>query len=118
MNFSFIVVGIAAAMLAGCTRHPSVEQVGARGRAGDLIAVLKLVRQEYPNAVPPAGGAVADATEYAESELFAEQAQAKLAALEQAGGLRDSSRADAMRGGVARVREQVEQKASPQEVSR
>src|SRR4051812_19012911 len=118
MNFSFIAIGLGAAMLAGCTRDPAVEQAATRGRAADLIAVLKLVHQEYPNAVPPAGGAVADATEYAETELFAEQAQAKVAELDKAGDLKNSSRAAAMRDGVARVRELVGRKASSAEVAR
>src|SRR5689334_20568848 len=84
MNFSFIAIGLAAVLLAGCARDP----------------------------------AVAEATEYAETQLFAEQAQTKLGELEKTGAAKDASRAAAMRDGVARVREQVEKKAPPPEVSR
>src|SRR6266481_7782644 len=100
MIFSFIngraprrraIVAATVLAVVGCTRSGDVvgtgrtaaptSTPGAAAGAADVIGALKLVRQEYANAVVPAGGAVADATEYAETELFAEQAESKFAAL-------------------------------------
>src|SRR4029079_7672429 len=116
MIFSFISIAppraalaaLVAVALVACTRSdtPAPHAVtsprpdGARA-AAEVIGALKLVRQEYANAVAPAGGAVADATEYAETELFAEQAEAKFAALAQAGGVPDAARGAAIRDGIA-----------------
>ena len=130
MKFSFnrygalsAVLGASLALCAplGCTRDREATQQAAqaetRTRAADLIGVLKLVRQEYMNAVAPGGGTVVDETEYAETELFAEQAQAKVAELTTGGDAKDE-RAGKMRDGVARIHEQVTQKAPPAEVTR
>ena len=96
MNISFIMImqpwrGLAVLALAavlGCARAgdapvapTSTPTPVAGAGAADVIGALKLVRQEYANAVPPEGGKIADATEYAETELFAEQAATKFAAL-------------------------------------
>ncbi len=118
MKFKITTIAVlAVALVAECSRHEDAKGDETQARAGELIGVLKLVRQEYQNAVTPAGGAVIDATEYAETELFAEQAQAKLAQLDHAGVL-PSAHAGAMRDGIARVREQVGAKAAPAEVGR
>ena len=68
-----IAVGLLVLGLAGgCTRAPSDEpasatapdpQAASRELAGDLLGALKLVRQEYANAVAPDGATVVDATE-------------------------------------------------------
>jgi hypothetical protein len=105
----------------GCTRtsdpgSPPTKAADAetptRRAAGDLLGVLKLIRQEYPNAVAPAGGTVIDATEYSESELFGEQAAAKLAALQTAGGV-DAARGERLGSAVTTMRDGVARKAPP-----
>ena len=109
---------VLVALTAACSRREEAKRDETQARAGELIGVLKLVRQEYQNAVAPAGGEVIDPTEYAETELFAEQAQAKLAQLDHAGALPSAERAGAMRDGIARVRAQVGSKAAPAQVGR
>ncbi len=125
MNFSFNrTVRRAAALLAAavvlsplaCARHGAADAEETRTRAAEIIGILKLVRQEYVNAVAPDGGRVIDPTEYGETELFAEQAQAKLPQLERTAALAGSERGRAIRDGVARVRDAVGRKAPPSEV--
>src|SRR6185295_14484494 len=105
-------IGCVAAALAaaafGCTRQPAGDG-GAAMRAGvaEVIGALKLVRQEYGNAVAPEGGKVIDATEYAETELFAEQAQAKFATVAAVPGGPDPARAKAIADGLTRLHEAV-----------
>jgi hypothetical protein len=116
-------VALVAVPVVGCTRAdtPTTQAIatphadGARA-AAEVIGALKLVRQEYANAVSPAGGAVADATEYAETELFAEQAEAKFAALAAGGGVADD-RAAAIREGIAATRAAIARHAPPTEVA-
>jgi len=86
----------------------------ATAGAADVIGALKLVRQEYANAVPPEGGAVSDATEYAESQLFTEQAQSKFAAIARSV---DETRARAISDGLRRVAGLVEGKEPPAQVA-
>ncbi len=69
------------------------------------------MRQEYANAVAPGGGTVVDPTEYAETELFAEQAERKLAALRAAGGMPDTAGADRLATRLAAIRKGVAEKA-------
>jgi hypothetical protein len=117
---------MAAAAVLSCTRHeapsdsaaaaPATASDPARAQAAEVIGALKLLRQEYANAVAPEGGGVIDATEYAETELFAEQAQAKFAALMAAGGGPDAARASAITDGLARLREEVARKAPQQAI--
>ncbi len=131
MNISFITGPpprrLAASLLAlaavlGCARSteplrvPSASPTPvAVAGAADVIGALKLVRQEYANAVPPAGGTVTDATEYAETDLFAEQAESKFAAFVR---FVDETRAAAIRDGLARVRSALARKAPTAEVAR
>ncbi len=131
MIFSFIstvVAATVAVLVAGCTRggegttaaavSPAVAASPAsRGGPAEVIGALKLVRQEYANAVPPEGGTVTDATEYAETELFAEQAEAKYAALPKVSGSTDAGRAAAISAGLGRTRDAVARKAPPAEVA-
>ena len=121
---SLLALVIAAGI--GCSRgsepasapaKPADPQAATRQAAGDLLGVLKLIRQEYPNAVAPAGGTVVDATEYSETELFGEQAAAKLAALRAAGGLGDPARADRLASAVTALRDGVARKAPQQTVA-
>src|SRR6185369_11937704 len=114
------VVALVLAAALGCSRSsdqtaPPAKaadpQAATRQAAGDLLGVLKLIRQEYANAVAPPGGTVIDATEYSETELFAEQAAAKLAALRAAGGLGDATRAERLTSAVTALRDGVAQKA-------
>ena len=136
MIFSFIngraprrraIVAATVLAVVGCTRSGDVvgtgraaaptSTPGAAAGAADVIGALKLVRQEYANAVVPAGGAVADATEYAETELFAEQAESKFAALAAANGAGDPTRSAAIRDGIARTRAAVARQAPPAELA-
>jgi len=94
----------------------TVAEVGAIGVA-DVIGALKLVRQEYANAVAPEGGSVVDATEYAETELFAEQAQTKFAALADGGTAGDDAHRAGIRDGIARVQKAVGDHAPPPQVA-
>jgi hypothetical protein len=112
-----LVLGLAAGI--GCTRSASNDEapvVGAdsvaRKTAGDLLGALKLVRQEYVNAVAPQGESVVDATEYAETELFAEQAERKLAMLRDAGAMTDAAVADRLAQRLAAIRAAVARKAA------
>src|SRR4249920_3764995 len=116
------VVALVVATAIGCSRSSDQTssppppkaadpQAATRQAAGDLLGVLKLIRQEYPNAVAPPGGTIIDATEYSETELFGEQATAKLAALRAAGGLGDATRADRLASAVTTLRDGVVQKA-------
>ena len=131
MIFSFITVrsrrsgrlGIAAILaLAACApagngpARPSPSPTPAGGGAAEVIGALKLVRQEYANAVPPAGGAVTDATEYSETELFAEQAETKFSAIA-ASGAPGAARAVAIRDGLAKTRAAIARHAPPAEVA-
>jgi hypothetical protein len=133
MNISFNWVraggccaAIAAAAVLGCARSdapldtvataPTATSDAANARAAEVIGALKLLRQEYANAVAPEGGTVTDATEYAETELFAEQAQAKFAALTAAGGGPDAAHASAITDGLARLRAEVARKAPQQAI--
>ena len=59
---------------------------------------------------------VVDATEYAETELFAEQAERKLAAWRAAGGLPDAAEANRLAEGLAKIRAAVGRKAPHAEV--
>src|SRR5262245_50830807 len=108
MILTFIKATAIAAVLLGltvggaCTRSgtetarpaPTPDPgAAARALAGDLLGALKLVRQEYANAVAASGATITDTTEYAETELFAEQAEQKLAAWRTAGGIDDAARA-------------------------
>lgn len=121
-----IAVGLLVLLAAGgCTRAPSDEsasakapdpQAASRELAGELLGALKLVRQEYANAVAPGGATVVDATEYAETELFAEQAQVKLAAWRAAGGLADAEPADQLARHLGTLRAAIERKAPHPEV--
>jgi hypothetical protein len=116
-----LVLVLALAAGAGCARSsdqasspPAVDAATAtRQAAGDLLGVLKLIRQEYPNAVAPSGATVIDATEYSETELFGEQAGVKLAALRAAGGLGDAGRAARLAAAVTTIRDGVGQKVPP-----
>lgn len=100
---------------AGAERPDAAAPTPSTGaRAAEVIGALKLVRQEYANAVVPAGGAVADATEYAETELFAEQAESKFAAM--VTGV-EAERAAAIREGLARTRGAIARKAPPAELA-
>ena len=116
------LVALVVATALGCSRSSDQTtaapppkaadpQAATRQAAGDLLGVLKLIRQEYPNAVASQGGTVVDATEYSETELFGEQAAAKLAALRAAGGLGDATRADRLASAVTTLRDGVAQKA-------
>jgi hypothetical protein len=82
-----------------------------RDLAGEVLGALKLVRQEYANAVAAEGTTVVDATEYAETELFAEQAERKAAAWRAAGGLSQSGQADQLSQHLAALRAAVARKA-------
>ncbi len=134
MIFTFIscgrwygaLLGGLLVMLGGCTRAGGVPgegasapsaTPGAAAGAADVIGALKLVRQEYANAVAPAGGAVVDATEYAETELFAEQAESKFAALVVAKGAGDETRSGAIRDGIGRTRAAIARQAPPAELA-
>ncbi|MBI3767937.1 MAG: hypothetical protein HY271_05495 [Deltaproteobacteria bacterium] len=117
-----VIVGCARAGDApgSATRPPSTPTPAAAAGAAEVIGALKLVRQEYANAVPPAGGTVADATEYAETELFAEQAESKfasLAATAATSGAPDATRTAAIRDGLARTRAAIARHAPPAEVA-
>jgi hypothetical protein len=113
------VVLLALAAGGGCTREPAEHAAPAANKAdtaaqqaaGELLGALKLVRQEYANAVAAEGGRVVDATEYAETELFSEQAQHKLEAWRAAGGLPDAQAADALTKHLAVLHDGVAQKA-------
>jgi len=118
-----VVLGLAAG---GCTRAPTDEapsakapdpQAASRELAGELLGALKLVRQEYTNAVAPGGATIVDATEYAETELFAEQAEQKLAAWRAAGGFTDAGRADELAGHLGTLRAAIGRKAPHPEVA-
>lgn len=122
-----LVFGIATLGFAtGCTSSSSeapapvatvdAKTAAARDLAGDVLGALKLVRQEYANAVAAAGGAVVDATEYAETELFSEQAERKAAAWRAAGGLADPAEAEQLSRHLAAVRAAVARKAPHAEV--
>jgi hypothetical protein len=121
---ALLLLGLTAG---GCTRAPTEESASAKAPhaqqpaggelAGDLLGALKLVRQEYTNAVAADGGTVADATEYAETELFAEQAQQKLAAWRAAGGLTDAGQAEQLATHLGTLRAAIERKAPHAEVS-
>jgi len=101
-----------------CTPGPEEAAAPPAGAAvGELIGVLKLVRQEYANAVAPGGTEVVDATEYAESEIFAEQAEVKVAALRAAGTLA-GERAEEVAAGVEAVRAGVTAKVPVETVTR
>ncbi len=133
MIFSFIdksalrygaSVGGLLLICAGCARSgdmpggtAATSTPGAAAGATDVIGALKLVRQEYANAVAPAGATVVDATEYAETELFAEQAESKFAALVAAHAAGDGTRSAAIRDGIARTRAAVARQAPPAEVA-
>jgi hypothetical protein len=105
-------LALALAGVLGCTRaEERRDEVDARARTAEVIGALKLLRQEYTNAVAPQGAAIIDATEYAESELFAEQAEAKFGALARKGGVSDPKRAAAIAEGLARLRGDVASKA-------
>jgi hypothetical protein len=122
-----LAMGLSALVLVaggGCTRPASDEapssaagdakadpQSVTRPAAGELLGALKLVRQEYANAVASGGETVVDATEYAETELFAEQAERKLAAWRASGGLPDAAAAERLTQILTRVREGVARKA-------
>ncbi|MCC6766226.1 MAG: hypothetical protein IT293_16320 [Deltaproteobacteria bacterium] len=116
------MVGFVALALAdGCTPAspdapapvvtPSARAAVNRDLAGDLLGALKLVRQEYRNAVASGGGTVTDATEYAETELFAEQAERKAVTWRAAGGLADVAQADELARRLAAIRGAVGRKA-------
>ncbi|HEY2386729.1 MAG TPA: hypothetical protein VGK30_07185, partial [Candidatus Binatia bacterium] len=95
------------------TPGASATPVAASG-AADVIGALKLVRQEYANAVPAEGGTVTDATEYGEAQLFAEQAGSKLATFV---ARLDAARADAIARGVKQVSGMVDGKEPPAQVA-
>jgi len=107
----------------GCARsspeapEPDARTAASRDLAGDVLGALKLVRQEYGNAVAPAGAVVVDATESAETELFAEQAERKAAAWRAAGGLADAAQGEALARRLADLRAAIEKKAPQQEVA-
>ena len=108
----------------GCTRQagdetppPAKPKAAGQEVAGELLGALKLVRQEYANAVVAGGDTVLDATEYAETELFAEQAERKLAAWRAAGGLADAAQAARLTQHLADVRAAVGKKAPPATVA-
>lgn len=112
------VLALAALVGAGCTRGGSDGEGGAeaaRVPAGELLGLLKLVRQEYPNAVVPGGGTVADPTEYAETELFAEQAQGRLSGLAKIPSVSRES-LSTLGGALDRVQKGVAAKAPTAEV--
>jgi hypothetical protein len=111
-----VVLGCARADDASRAPQPTPTPVASAG-AAEVIGALKLVRQEYANAVPPEGGKVADATEYAETELFAEQAATKFAALDTAKDAPAAARAAAIRDGIARTRAAIARQAPPAEVA-
>jgi hypothetical protein len=113
---------LALAAGGGCSRAPTDDaarapatakkaDTPAQQAAGELLGALKLVRQEYANAVASEGGRIVDATEYAETELFSEQAQRKLEAWRAAGGLADAQAADALTRHLATLHDGVAQKA-------
>ncbi|MCC6850580.1 MAG: hypothetical protein IT294_18990 [Deltaproteobacteria bacterium] len=109
-----VVLGLAS----GCTSTPSdapapvaARAAAHRDLAGDLLGALKLVRQEYRNAVASGGGTVIDATEYAESEIFAEQAERKAATWRAAGSLADVGQVDELARRLAAIRAAVGRKA-------
>jgi hypothetical protein len=108
-----LTAALALLLLPACARPPAEPAPEPRAGVSELMGILKLVRQEYGNAVAPAGGEVIDQVEYDETQLFAEQADAKFAALRAGGQVRDESRAQAITGGIARVRADVERKAPP-----
>jgi hypothetical protein len=118
-----VVLGLAAGD--GCTRRSDDATSGTsadRKAAGpdlaaDLLGALKLVRQEYANAVAAGGATVVDATEYAETDLFAEQAEQKLAAWRTAGGLADAAQATQLAQHIAKVRAAIATKAPPAAVA-
>jgi hypothetical protein len=125
MILSFkIVAALALLVLAGgCAKSPDKAPVpspraaatpAAASGPADVIGALKLVRQEYANAVPAEGGSVADATEYAEAQLFAEQAGSKLATFV---ARLDTARADAIARGVKQVGAMVDGKEPPAHVA-
>ncbi len=116
---AFLVASVLLGFAAGaCTRSssdsaaPDPQVAKNRELAGDVLGALKLVRQEYGNAVAPGGDTVVDATELAETELFAEQAERKAAAWRSAGGLGDAAQADALARHLADLRAAVARKAS------
>ncbi len=92
---------------------PAATPDAGAALAGDLLGALKLVRQEYANAVAAGGTTIIDATEYAETELFAEQAERKLGAWRAAGGLDDAARAERLAGHIAKIRAAVAAKQPP-----
>src|SRR5258708_14529685 len=110
------VLGCARAGDAPVARTSTPTPVAGAG-AADVSGALKLVRQEYANAVPPEGGKIADATEYAETELFAEQAATKFAALSAGKGAPDAPHAAAIRDGIARTRDAIARKVPPAELA-
>jgi hypothetical protein len=120
--------GLVALLLAagGCSRGSSDHAVAPaaspdpaaamRQAAGELLGALKLLRQEYGNAVAAGGTTVVDATEYAETELFAEQAERKLAAWRAAGGLPDAAAAGRLGESLGKIKAAVGRKAPHAEV--
>src|SRR6185436_19423196 len=115
--------GLVALLLAaggGCSRGSSDHAAApaaspdpaaaTRQAAGELLGALKLLRQEYANAVAAGGVTIVDATEYAETELFAEQAERKLAAWRAAGGLPDAAEANRLAEGLGKIRAAVGRK--------
>jgi len=117
----WVAPAVCAAALAACSRGgpAGAERATAEvaTRVADVIGALKLLRQEYANAVPPAGGSVADATEYAETELFAEQAAEKFRALASVPGAPVDERRRAIDDGLTRVRADVRALAPPRDVA-
>ncbi len=121
--FVVAVSVLVVAAVFGCSRSPSDDapvaavaaapkrDAAAQQAAGELLGALKLVRQEYANAVAPEGGRVVDATEYAETELFSEQAQRKLGTWRAAGGLPEQAAADTLAAHLAKLHDGVAQKA-------
>ncbi len=131
MNFSIIKYGASARCrigaivllaVAACSRGGEVSErraaptPAAAAGVAEVIGALKLVRQEYANAVS-VDGTVTDATEYAETELFAEQADAKFATLMGGSGAPEAARAAAIRNGITRTRAAIARHAPPAEVT-
>jgi hypothetical protein len=115
LTFSWRTLAVALlAVPLACTR-PADQPPDSAGIA-ELIGVLKLVRQEYANAVTPDGTQVVNEVEYAESELFAEQAEVKLQALRSAGTLQEDQ-AKEIGADVARMRAGVVEKAPQKTVT-
>ncbi len=111
VRYLLLVLLTLAATLPGCARPDGTRQAETRGRVSEVIGALKLLRQEYVNAVAPAGATVIDATEYAETELFAEQAEVKFAALAKAGEAGDAERARRIGEALTKIRAGIAAKA-------